>query len=490
MLLRPLWHLSPVDLKKSWAGMGNIDQFRWLPRADVQEALRMARDELGLKHVRAVAMYGPESRVLAPRLVEWNRPPQGRTQTPNWQFIDLILEDLLDLELKPIYTTCFTPGPLAVGQEVCWPDLNNISMPRSLTEWQDFVADGLSHHQNRFGKSEMETWYFESWNEPNLTSFFSGSKEDFFRLWSATWKAVKSVNPGFRFGGPSTARGEWIGDFLDFSVADGTTPDFLVSHVYNNDSESSPLSPFDGPASAKVKDSPHFATGVIRGLHKDLEKRGWRGEVHWNEWGRSWFPYDTRKESALEAAFIVKTMAEVCDLADHFAYWCLSDIYDQVGFQSSEFEGHYGMLSLHGLRKPAWFAHQLLNRLKSLRFPYEGGTELAGAIPTADAYGTETLIYTYPSGSEQTSTDVDISLVLPSTTSVAKMIKIDDSANNILKTWRDIGAPASPDKAQIDVLRQANKLISENLPLQQIGKVGRLVSINLQCPGIALVSSC
>lgn len=76
----------------------------------------------------------------------------------------------------------------------------------------------------------------------------------------------------------------------------GSPPDYLITHVYNNDSEGEPLSPFDGPASHKVKDSPHFATGVVRGLRREVDRRGFTGGVHWNKWGRSWSSWIRKKK--------------------------------------------------------------------------------------------------------------------------------------------------------------------------------------------------
>ncbi len=338
--LHPAWDGAARPLRKTWQAVGNIDQFRWLSRADVLEHLRMAREELGVRNVRAVAMYSPEMKVWDYPLTGWRIPQAEKSKQANWQLVDINIEALLALGLKPVYTTCFTPQGLTDDPAVCWPDQNSVGMPRDLSDWREFVSGGIRHHIERYGIEEVRSWYFECWNEPNLTGFFNGSKADFFRLWSATWHAVKSVDASLRLGGPSTARGEWIAEFLDFATGDGTPPDYLITHVYNNDSASEPLSPFDGPASYKVKDSPHFAPGVIRGLRKELNSRGWTGEVHWNEWGRSWFPYDPLKETALEAAFIVKTMTEASQEADAFAFWCLSDIYDQVGVQSSEFQGN------------------------------------------------------------------------------------------------------------------------------------------------------
>ncbi|MBC8012308.1 MAG: hypothetical protein H7067_19675, partial [Burkholderiales bacterium] len=412
--LSPSWNSAPTPLRHTWSPVGNIDQFRWLARADVQRQLAMARDELGVRHVRAVAMFSPELAVWDYDLVDWRKPVAEKARRANWQMIDLTLEALLELGLKPIYTTCFTPVGMTDDPTVCWPDKNTTGLPRDLGQWSDFIVATLRHHLARFGRDELRSWYFELWNEPNLRGcFFGGTQEDFFKLWDVTWRAFKSVDPELRLGGPSTARAEWIPEFMDWTERNGTRPDYLITHVYNNDSEGQPLSPFDGPAAHKVKDSPHFATGVIRGTRRELDRRGYAGEVHWNEWGRSWFLHDPLKETALEAAFIVKTMNEVSQEADAFAFWCLSDIYHQGGFQSAEFQANYGLLSLHGLRKPGWFAHVLLTRLGVARVPVAGGDELCGAIATRDGAEARVLVHAYPENNDAEPVRVEVRVPLP-----------------------------------------------------------------------------
>ena len=69
--LHPGWDSAARPLRKTWQAVGNIDQFRWLSRADVLEHLRMAREELGVRHVRAVAMYSPEMKVWDYPLTGW-----------------------------------------------------------------------------------------------------------------------------------------------------------------------------------------------------------------------------------------------------------------------------------------------------------------------------------------------------------------------------------------------------------------------------------
>ncbi len=485
----PRWNAQPTAFRHSWEGLGNIDQFRWFQRADTLAQLRQARDELGLKYVRAAAMYGPEMRTWTYRLADWRMKPDQKQKQANWQIIDLCLDHLVELGLKPIYTTCFTPAEFTDSTKTCWPDHNPIGMPRDLHQWADFVASGVRHHIARYGLEEVRSWYFECWNEPNLGGFFDGTQEQFFQLWSATWRALKSVDAGLRFGGPSTARAEWIPEFLDFAAKDGTPPDYLIGHVYNNDSESNPLSPFDGPAVDRVKDSPNFASGVIRGTRKMLDARGWTGEVHWNEWGRSWFPHDLPRESAREAAFVAKTMIEASQDGDLFAYWCLSDIYDQIGYSHSEFDGNYGMLSLHGLRKPAYQAHRLLARLGTSRVAVEGGDALQGAIATVDG-PKRILVYRYPATPDAAVTSERVSLRLPGKPALApRLWRIDAREHNVLTAWRDLGAPESPTRVQLADLQAGNGLIPAAptaLSLRQDGETW-FVEFDLECPGVALV---
>lgn len=481
--LAPQWSAPTTPFRHTWEAVGNVDQFRWFVRADLQEQLAQARDELGLRHVRAVAMYSPEMRVWEYALPDWRRKPGDKAKRANWQVVDYCLERLVGLGLKPIYTTCFMPADFTDRAGACWPDRNRTGMPRDLGQWQAFVAEGIRHHIARFGADEVRSWYFECWNEPNLGGFFDGSREEFFQLWSATWRAVKSVDPGLRFGGPSTARGEWLEEFLDHAQRDGTPPDYLISHVYNNDSESQPLSPFDGAASDRVKDSPHFASGVIRGVRRMLDARGWRGEVHWNEWGRSWFPHDPVKETPVEGAFYAKTMAEVGQEADAFAFWALSDIYDQAGYQGSEFEAHYGMCSLHGLRKPTWQVHRLLSRLGTARVPVEGVSPLEGAVATVDG-GPRVLVYRYPSSVDAAAVPGSVRVRLPPGARLPRLFRVDRVDNNIISAWRAMGAPAYPDRRQLADLHAANGLVSSPgaVPVED-----GWARFDLECPGVALL---
>ena len=429
-----------------------MDQFRWMTRGDLQEQLATAAREIGARHVRAVGMFDDELRFYTVDPAAWRqktRPPEI-----NFQIIDYVMDALLERGLRPMFTTTFMPGALAATDATVFETRARKGMPKDWGVWERLVREAVRHAISRYGAEEVRQWYFEVWNEPNLSSFFEGGQEDFRRLWERTSGAIKSVDAELRVGGPSTARAEWLEDFLAHTANAGCAPDYLITHIYNNDGEGGALSPFDGPQEERTSHSPHFAARVIRATRKLLNERGFAGEAHWNEWGRTWHPTDPLRETPVEAAWCVKTMAEVSDQADYFAWWCLSDIYNQVGYQRSEFASHYGLLSLHGLRKPAYVAHQMLERLGDTRVPVagDGRMSLAHAIAARRGEARQVLVYAFAESSQAQRLTVEVELdARPNRTPA--LTRLGAEENNILAAWRAMGSPANPDREQIRSLR-------------------------------------
>ena len=482
MKLAPDWSQPGTPFRHTWEGLVNIDQFRWLVRRDTQEHLKLAHDELGARHVRAVGMFDDEMRVLG--LSPSSFLDKARRPRLNWQVVDYVIDSLLDMGINPMFTTSFTPGSIASGNKTCFSTQSRVSPPRNWPEWADLVRQGVSHALDRYGEAVIRQWYFEVWNEPNLSGFWDGSQADFHQLWATTYRAIKDVNPDLRVGGPSAARAEWIADLIEFGQKNDCVPDYIVAHIYNNDSESKPLSPFDGPQADLENKSPHFASGVIRGVRNLLDQMGYSGEVHWNEWGRSWWPCYAERETAGEAAWIAKTMAEVSQSGDYFAYWCLSDIYDQVGYGAETFHGNYGMLNLQGLRKPAYHAFQLLSMLGTERLTLhaEGTTALCNAIATRSDRGQQVMVY-----ADQA---VDIQVCLPPNTQspALRLYQITPEQNNIVRLWEQMGSPAYLHRDQLRDLQSRNILCPTANPLRiEPCPDGNGVRFSLSGAGMALL---
>jgi len=488
--LSPEWSGAATPFRHTWAGFVNVDQFRWLVRGDMQAQLTLARTELGGRHVRAVGMFDDELRVLRPGPESYGvKEPAPRL---NWQIVDAAIDALLERGLRPVFTTTFIPSVLASGTTTVFTTKGVTSPPRDYAEWGRFVASAVRHQIDRHGIDEVRGWYFEVWNEPNLKGWFwDGDQADFFRLWDVTYRAIKRVDRRLRVGGPSTGHAEWLEAFLAYGSAHRCVADFLALHIYNNDGADVALAPFSGPQAERVSRSPDQAADVIRERSARARTLGFTGEIHWNEWGRSWRPQEPDRETVNEAAFVVRTMAQVSQEADAFAYWCLSDIYDQVGYGRQTFHGNYGLLSLQGLRKPAYHAFQLLNRLGDLRIPLcsSGSDTFVNAVATRRGRRWQVLVYAYVHESGRRRTG-EVRVTLPKVRGRLETVltRLGAEENNILATWKSIGAPdylTPAERAQLvrsNLLRPARR----GVRIEHVG-TDRVAVFQCEFPGVALL---
>jgi xylan 1,4-beta-xylosidase len=67
----------------------------------------------------------------------------------------------------------------------------------------------------RYGIGEVAPWGFEVWTEANLEAYWTGTREEYFRLYGVAVEAVKVVDVRLLVDGPATAAAGWIPDFLD-----------------------------------------------------------------------------------------------------------------------------------------------------------------------------------------------------------------------------------------------------------------------------------
>lgn len=490
--LFPQWTQAGSRFLHTWEGIANIDQFRWMVRRDVQEQIALAQRELGVRHVRAVGMFDDEMRVFCPSPASFMgyEPKEPRT---NWQTVDYVIDSLLDRGVNPMFTTSFIPSALTSGPTTVFSTRGHTSPPDDWKKWAALVSESVRHAVGRYGLAVVRTWYFEVWNEPNLQGWFwGGNQADFFKLWAVTYGAIKSVDASLRVGGPSCGRAEWVEELVAYGLKHGCVPDYLIAHIYNNDSSvGEALAPFDGPQDDKNSRSPNFSIGTMRGVRSLVDRIGFKGELHWNEWGRSFHGVDHHREEASEAAFIVRLLAEVSQEADAFAYWCLSDVYDQVGYGREAFYGGYGLLSLQGLRKPSYHAFQLLSRLGTERKTV-AATGLDGdhhAIVTTDASGrARVLVSAYQHDDVPVRRSLTVTVELPAVTKPGALYRIDSLENNVVAQWRELGAPVYLSRAQERELAGRNELKPSGSAVRfEVAGARRLAHFTMESPGVALL---
>ena len=127
------------------------------------------------------------------------------------------------------------PSALASGKKTIFHYKGNVTLPKKTDQWQQFIREFAEFLIDRYGIDEVSTWYFEIWNEPDLSCFFKGTMKDYFRLYADTVSALKGVSEKLKVGGPATTAGKHITEFLDFCKRENVPVDFISTHQYPTD---------------------------------------------------------------------------------------------------------------------------------------------------------------------------------------------------------------------------------------------------------------
>ncbi|HMB64048.1 MAG TPA: hypothetical protein VKN36_13295, partial [Eudoraea sp.] len=176
----------------------------------------------------------------------------------DWTIIDQIFDTYIERGMKPFAQIGFMPKALSSRPEPYrhyWkPGIKYDEIytgwaypPNDYDKWAELVYQWVKHSIARYGKEEVESWYWEVWNEPNI-GYWQGTTEEYIKLYDYSADAVKRALPTAKVGGPEGTGPGWdkAGVFLNAflnHVKDGTnyatgkkgTPlDFITFHAKGN----------------------------------------------------------------------------------------------------------------------------------------------------------------------------------------------------------------------------------------------------------------
>lgn len=324
-------------------------------RADWQQQLAVAKEECGFKYIR---MHG----LLCDDMGVYCVDRQGKVHY-NYQYIDALYDYLLSIDVKPFVELGFMPSALASGGQTIFWWRGNVTPPNDYEKWADFMKDMVQHFTDRYGAAEVRTWYFEVWNEPNLNGFWSGSQDEYFKLYQYTVKAIKSIDPAYRVGGPATAGAGWVPETIKFCTDNQLPLDFISTHSYGV--RQGYLDEY-GTSGTILDSNPNSVSGDVLNSRRQITGSAMPElELHYTEWSASYTPSDPVHDSYYSAPYILNKLKQVGDAANSMSYWVFTDIFEESGPRYTPFHGGFGLVNYQGIKKPAFYAYSFLNKLGS-----------------------------------------------------------------------------------------------------------------------------
>lgn len=445
------------QLAMPWRNCIAVGRANNLLRADILEHLAYAQNIMGYRYCRFHAIFDDEMDVV-------RRDENTGKLIFQWHQVDKVYDALLKLGIRPFVELNPMPAVMASGTQTMFAYKMNVTPPKSYNEWEFLVESFTRHLVERYGLDEVRNWYFEVWNEPNLSGFWSGTQDDYWKLYTASAKAVKRVDEKLRIGGPASSKANWIKEIISYTTKNKIPLDFVSTHLYPQDEQVE----FPDRKGSPYKVGDFFSATVkeVQQIVKESERP--ELEIHWTEWNtqaaataeKITWGENIYVDNLFAASFIVRNCVEIDNYCKTFAYWVVSDIFDEGGIPQAPFSCTYGLLSIHGIPKASFNAFRFLRKMTGTILDVKTQASIPsgkGILVTKDQQTIKILMWNQNFVEEKEHTNWEGTLEFPAASdsilnSVSATIGL--GSGSVWESWQLMGRPLNPTSAQLELLKQ------------------------------------
>ena len=447
----------------------------------------------------------------------------------NWKIVDSIFDTYVKRGMKPLAQIGFMPEALSTHPSPYrhyWkpgdPYTDIITgwayPPKDYDKWRNLVYEWVKHSVERYGKKEVESWYWEVWNEAN-GHYWKGTQEEFFKLYDYAADGLKRALPRAKIGGLNIAgtsgKGamSWTNNFIKHCIS-GTN--------YATGKIGSPLEAILFHA----KGRPRLVDGtVIMDMAPQLRdiQAGFKITMSYPETkdlpviigesdpegcaacGMATNPENAYRNGTMYSSYTAASFARKYLLADKTKANFLGAVSWSFEFENQPWFYGFRDLATNGVDKPVLNVFRMFGMMKGNRieavsnrmYPLETVLEKSirdnqsdiGVLASADAKSTAVMVWNYHDKDEQGVAEaVDLTIRnIPVKNANLKIFIIDQDHSNSYEVWKKMGSPQNPTSEQIATLEKSGKLesISNKKIAVKSGKAN--VVLQLKRQAVALV---
>ncbi|HVP55700.1 MAG TPA: glycosyl hydrolase family 39 [Candidatus Eisenbacteria bacterium] len=438
-------------------------------RESYRDDLREVKQATGVGYVRG-------HNILHDEVGMYNEDEQGNP-IYNFTYVDQIYDGLLKDGVRPVVEISFMPKKLASDPNALHPFWykQNVSPPKDYAKWDDLIRHFAQHLVERYGLGEVAQWYFEVWNEPNI-DFWAGNPKQptYFELYDHTARALKTVSPLLRVGGPATAAADWVDAFLAHCAQQHVPVDFVSSHGYADDTVENL---FHTNEQIPMNQRVCRAIGKVRGQIKASAFPSL--PLFWTEWNVRG-DHELR-DTTYVAPALAYDIVQCAGLVDMMSYWTFDDVFEEGGVPADPFHGGFGLIAVGGIKKPSYYGFSLLHQLGTERLSNAGSDVLV----TRRADGTLMVALWNLVEPEETGAPKRVQVEFHNTNPSGTVLisRADETHGNTLAAYRSMGSPGYPTQAQVEQINREGELPPPQATALKNGKI----ELEIPANGLALV---
>jgi xylan 1,4-beta-xylosidase len=412
----------------------------------------------------------------------------------DWTIVDRIFDTYLQRGIRPYAEIGFMPQALSVRPDpyqhewrpgIAYDEVYTgwTYPPKDYAKWAELVYQWVKHCVEKYSRAEVERWYWETWNEPNI-SYWRGTPEEFRKLHDYAIDAVRRALPTARVGGPDTAGdgGRFMQDFLDHCLRGtnyatgktGTPIDFISFHA---------------------KGQPRFVDGHVQmGIAAQLrtidagfarvasfpELKGKPiviGESDPDGCAACQGPQLGYRNGTMYSSYTAAGFARIHDLAARHGVNIEGALTWAFEFEDQSYFAGFRALASNGIDLPVLNVFRMFGKMSGQRVTAQSSAEASldailkegvrispdvAALASVEAKKLSILVWHYHDD-DVPGPDAAVDLAvrgLPPAASEAQLThyRIDENHSNSYAAWKRLGSPAAPTREQYRQLEQAGQL--------------------------------
>lgn len=441
----------------------------------------------------------------------------------SWTVVDRIFDTYLQRGVRPFAQIGFMPKALSTRPDPyqhewrpglpydriitgwAWP-------PKDYDKWRELVFQWVNHCVQRYGRAEVEQWYWEVWNEAN-GSYWKASPEEFYKLHDYAVDGVRRALPSARVGGPHVAGsgGRFMDGFLEHVVHGtnyatgkvGTPTDFLAFHA---------------------KGAPQFVDGHVRlgiaaqlgGIDKGFAKIAAVpelrtkpviiGESDPDGCAACQGPQLGYRTGTMYSSYTAAVFARKHLLAFKHGVNLEGAVTWAFEFEDQPYFAGQRVLASNGIDLPVLNVFRMFSRMGGQRLATSSSAEIplstiirdgvrgdpdVAAMASLDVRRLDIVIWHYHDD-DVPGPEAEVSLVLENLPASAgplsvKQFRIDDAHGNAFAEWRRMGSPAAPNEKEYGRLLRAAKLEPVGAPDINAGDHRAALRVTLARQAVSLI---
>lgn len=442
----------------------------------------------------------------------------------NWTILDGIFDAYLERGVRPYVEIGFMPEALSVKPEPYrhhWTPTAKYDEiytgwaypPKDYAKWAELVFQWVKHSVAKYGAAEVERWYWQVWNEPNI-GYWRGTPEEFHKLHDYAIDAVRRALPTARVGGPDVAGsgGKFSRSFFEHCLHGtnyatgkvGTPVDFVSFHA---------------------KGAPVFTNGHVRmGIANQLRtiEDGFKiiasfpelkdkpiviGESDPEGCAACQGPQLSYRNGTVFSSYTTAVFARKHDLATRTGVNLEGALTWAFEFEDQPYFAGFRSLASNGIDKPVLNVFRMFSRMGGKRVEARSDAAVSlddlmkdgvrgrpdvAALASLDGRQLALLVWHYHDD-DVAGPAADVAVSLHNLRFPDGMLKlthyrVDADHSNAFTAWKRMGSPQNPTAGQITELERAGQLATVGEPTEVALKSGELsLSFPLPPQGVSLL---